>query len=444
MAYKGFVNDRLDISNDEIKEIISAYESEYLQPVSSAKFVEQIVQTQIILRYNGRLKFNSVQLRDFFVADYYSRSLGNKKKAPAAYEQIDRIIKAITYDSHTRILLFLVFKANDKPHFIEQILAVARVIFGEYQTVELETDTAFLNDLKEARLPEPKMLENCPVYERHEKFESDDVDEDDAIAIFKNRQRFNVEYREDLNEFTKAAITLKMIEVLGQLARSFASTLVGDDKISIIRETVELGLRFLKSRYTFQMSELEELRLIILELIKHRNAELSSHKMLERADQIVNFSFFVITFGVIKKISLSIGHEDLKGSFDKFFSSHQSELSYRMIETAFRLDHYPDPLIERITDLGDELETKNPFMWDVLRNLVANYMNLNSVSNAQDRQKLMDKFNLSGNSNFLTNSEPSERKYLPAKRQKFQPPESVVRQKKLSGSLKSRTNKPHK
>ncbi len=429
MAYKGFINDRLDISNDEISEIISTYQSDYLQPVPEAKFIKQIIQTQIVLNYNNRLKFNSVQLRDYFVADYYSRSLGNKKKSATAYEQIDRIIKSITYDSHTRILLFLVFKANDKPRFIEQILSVARVIFGEYQPADLETDVAFLNDLKEAKLPEPKMLENCSVYERHENLQPEDVDEDDAIAIFKNRQKFNVEYRKDLNEFTKAAITLKMIEVLGQLARSFASTLVGDDKINIIRETVELGLRFLKSRYTFQLSELEELRLIIIELIKHRNADLSSHKLLERADQIVMFSFFVVTFGVIKKISLSIGHENLKGGFDKFFSSHQSELSYRMIETAFRLDHYPDPLIERITDLGDELETKNPFMWDVLRNLVANYMNLNSVSNAQNRQKLIEKFNLSGSSNFLTNSEISERKYLPPKRQKFQPPESVARQK---------------
>lgn len=430
MAFNSFVNDRLDISLDEMNEIISAYQSEYLQPVPTAKFIEQIVQTQIVLRFNERLKFNSVQLRDFFVADYYSRALGNNKKSAQAYDQIDKIIKTVTYDSHTRILLFLVFKANDKPRFIEQILSVSRIIYGEFETANLETDVTFLNDLKETKLPEPEMLPNCSVYERHEQLESAHEDEDEALAIFKNRKRFLVEYRKDLNEFTKAAITLKMIEVLGQLARSFASTLVGDDKISIIRETVGLGLRFLKSRFNFEASELEELRLIIIELIRHRNAGLNAHKLLERADQIVLYSFFVVTFGVIKKISLSIGHEDLKGSFDKFFSAHQTELSYRMIETAFRLDHYPDPLIERIIELGDELETKNPFMWDVLRNLVANYMNLNSVSNAQNRQKLLHKFKIGNTPNFLTNSEVSERKYLPPKRQKFKPPENITRKKR--------------
>ena len=432
MAFHMFKNELSDISIEETQEIINRYQSEYLQSVYIDKFIRQITETGIILRNNGRLQFNSIQLRDFFVADYYSRAFGDQERAAEAYREVDRIIKTVTYETHTRILLFLVFKANDKPRFIEQILNVSRIIFAGFTATDLESDVEFLNELKEANVPKPKLVKECSVWERRAQLNgADDEDEDEEVSVFRDRENFLVEYREDLSEFTKAAITLKMIEVLGQLARSFASTLKGEVKIDIISETVDLGLRFLKSRYLFRTEDIEELRSIVAQLIKHKHPELNSAELLKRADQLLLFSYFGITFGVIKKISVSIGHEDLKGSFDKFFASHGgSGLSYRMVEAAFRLDHYPDPLIDRIIKLGDELKDKNKFVWDVLRNFVAQYMNLSSVSNAPERQKLIEKFNLADNSRYLINSEQAERKYLPKARKRYALPESVTRKRK--------------
>ena len=432
MAFHIFSNDLEEISIEETQQIVSKYESDYLQNVYAEKFINQVVEAGIILRNNGRLQFNSLQLRDFFVADYYNRAFGDKARSDEAYKQIDHIIKTVTYESHTRILLFLVFKANDKPRFIEQILNTSRQIFSGYELTDFDTDVEFLNELKEASVPKPKVIQECSsVFERRKLIREDnDESEDENESLFVNRDEFLVEYREDLSEFIKAAITLKMIEVLGQLARSFASTLKGDVKISIIEETIALGLRFLKSRFIFRTEDIEELRHIVAELIKHKHSELNEQELLERADQLLLFSYFGVTFGVIKKISLSIGHEDLKGSFDKFFATQGSSLSYRIVEAAFRLDHYPDPLIHRIIKLGEELEESNKFIWDVLRNLVAEYINLSSVSSAADRQKLISKFKLAQDSQYLANSESAERKYLPKARHKFSLPEKVTSKKR--------------
>ncbi len=93
-----------------------------------------------------------------------------------------------------------------------------------------------------------------------------------------------------------------------------------------------------------------------------------------------------------------------------------------MIEAAVRLDHYQDPILEKIISLGEEIKEDNKFVWDVLQRLVATYLNYNSGLHASDRQRLIDKFNLGNNPAYLLNDEKDERKYLPHTAHLFLPP----------------------
>ena len=172
MAYNAFKNERLDISFEETQQIINSYQSEYLQNIYIERFIRQILKAGVVLEQNKRFRFSSVQLRDFFVANYYTRAINDKERSAKAYEEIDYIIKRVTYESHTRILLFLVYKANDKPHFIEQILNVSRIIFSNFLPTDLKEDVAFLNELKDTNIPTPKLIESNSVWERREKLSS--------------------------------------------------------------------------------------------------------------------------------------------------------------------------------------------------------------------------------------------------------------------------------
>lgn len=431
IAFRCYKNSSLDISLEETRSIFSEYDSEYLQSVDQGKFINQATETGIMLRHNGRLEFSSVQIRDFFVAGYYSRALSDDAKKENAHSDIDHIIKTLTFESHTRILLFLVFKAADKPRFIDQILTVSKQIFTEFLPTDLDKDVSFLNEIRSDSIPKPKLLEGGTVWDRREKANGgyDDC-EDESPSPYNDQERFLVEYKEDLDEFIKAAIALKMIEVLGQLARSFASALKGATKLGIIEETIELGFRFLKGLYSFQEDELDQMRLILTELIKSRHEELTSTEVLNRADRLVLFGYLGVTLGVISKISGSIGHKDLIGSFDKFFGTREKSIANRIMEAAFRLEHYNDPLIEKITDLGDELKNKNNFMRDVLSQLVVQYLNLNSVIDSKGRQKLIEKFNIKDNAVLLANPDAAARKFIPKQRDKFLPPAKVSKTKR--------------
>lgn len=430
MAYNCYKNDRLDISIEETEAILNEYQSVYQQNIYAPKFFEQIASSNIVSRKDSRLRFTSLQLRDFFVAEYFSQALGDEddKKVASTHNEIDYIIKTLTYESHTRILLFLVYKAYDKPRFINQVLDISKIIFSKFQPTDLRNDIDFLNQLRED-LPKPKLLEESSLLERREKLnkEIDKEFDESRLSLYSNKEKFLVEYQENLDDFVKIAITLKMIEVLGQLVRSFASTLKANIKKEITQESIQLGLRLLQATYGYREIGTEEIRVILGLLIQERHPELSEQEIIKRADYLLLYFFLNATYGVVKKISISIGHEDLKAIYANVFTENQSSLSYQMIEAALRLDHYTDPIIDKITKLGDEIKTTNKFAWDVLQRLVADYLNYNSGAKGANRHKLMSKFELENNPNYLLNEEKDERKYLPPPRKSFTPPKNKKR-----------------
>lgn len=428
MAHNCFKHDRLDISSEEATTIINEYQSVYQQNIYAPKFYQQITDSGIVSKKGSRFQFASLQLRDFFVAENISQALGDDdlQKVTSTYAEIDFIIKTLTYESHTRILLFLVYKAYDKPRFINKVLDTSKVIYGNLKPTNLESDVEFINQLRE-ELPKPELLEEGSLLERRKKLdrEFDQKYEESRQALYSNKEKFKVEYHEELNDFVKIAITLKMIEVLGQLVRSFASTLKAKIKTDIVNECIKLSLRLLQSTYQLRESEkdIEEIRIILGLLIQDKHPDLSEQEILKRANNLLLFYFFCSAYGVIKKVSLSIGHEDLKMIYSNIFAINESLTSYRIIEAALRLDHYTDPVIDKVIKLSADIKTKNKFVWDILQRLVVDYINYNSGTKGANRHKLMAKFELENSSLFLLNEEKDERKYLPSARKPFTPPD---------------------
>jgi hypothetical protein len=244
----------------------------------------------------------------------------------------------------------LVSKAYDKPRFIRQVLSISKIIFAEFTPADLSSDVEFLNHLKKEsqQKSKPELLESGSLLDRQEKLNNqiDEETESRLITKYSDKDKFLVEYKQELDEFIKAAITLKMIEVLGQLVRSFTSTLTGSIKEDIVSECVELGLRFLKGMYQVREENIQELKEIVMQLIRERHSDLRNQELIGRADNLVLFSFFGLTYGVIKKISSSLGQEDLKPIYTRVFNPKQTSLSYRIVEAALRLDHYQDPILK--------------------------------------------------------------------------------------------------
>ena len=429
MATHCYKSESLNISTEDTTQIIDKYQSIFIETLYAPKFIKQLTESGIIQQRGAQLYFVNHHLRDFFVAEHFLRLLGSESAEAKlqTQKQIDFIIKRLTYESHTRILLFLVYKAYNKPEFIRQILSFSTQIFKEYKPVDLRTDTTFLKDLHK-HIGSPLILEGTFLEKRNELNKSiDEKEEEDSFELvrYQNQDQFLEEYDENSDIFVKSATALKMIEVLGQLGRSFSTTLEGGIKEDIVLEASELGFRFLQALYQIRGDGLEDLRKVLGLLIKIRHKDLSNGQLIERADNLLLFMFFGATYGVIKKISDSVGSPKMKAVYQKIIDARKDSLSFQMLEAALRLEHYEDPAAEKIKKLGEKLDKENKFLWDVLQRFVADYLNYNSGKMGADRHMLISKFGFNDRPELLLNEEKAERIYQPIQRTKFNPPETL-------------------
>jgi len=428
MAHYCYENEGLNISIEETTLIINKYQSEFIESLYAPKFIKQLTDSGIIQQRGTQLYFVNYHLRDFFVAEHFLRLLGSESEEAIKQTQlqIEFIIKSLTYESHTRILLFLVYKAYNKPVFIRQILAVSAEIFKNNKAIDLRTDTAFLNDLHKD-LGSPEILDGTFLEKRHELNKAVDEEEEDSLELTKydDQDQFLKEYDESSDIFVKSAFALKMIEILGQLGRSFSTTLEGGIKEDIVLEASELGFRFLQEMYQLREAGIDDLRAVLSLLIKIRHKDLSKGELIERADNLLLFMFFGTTYGVIKKISDSVGGQKMKAVYQRIIDARKDSLSYEMLEAALRLEHYEDPAVGKIIKLGEKLDQENKFLWGVLQRFVADYLNYNCGKMGSDRHKLLAKFGFSNRPELLLNEEKSARTFQPKDRPKFNPPENI-------------------
>lgn len=189
----------------------------------------------------------------------------------------------------------------------------------------------------------------------------------------------------------------------------------------MIEECVDVGLRLLNSIFKSNERHLKELGAILKHLIRYYDARLQSQNLINKIDELLILLHNDISYGVIKKIAHSIGHVDLRDSFTDVFEP-KGQVSYNLVQTAIRLDNYA-PTAKKLVDLGKELlDSKNTFAYNIVRRLVADYVNFSEIDKRQ-RQMLIDKFKLTGGAEYLLNTAKSDRTHVRTRKPaKFSPP----------------------
>ena len=146
---------------------------------------------------------------------------------------------------------------------------------------------------------------------------------------------------------------------------------------------------------------------------------MSEASLERRKDELLIIVHNAFAYGVIKKISLSVGRENLRDSITDVFADKKL-LSHKLVETAIKLDHYDSPHAPEIIKFGNELKD-NKCAYNVLKRLVADYVNYFEVRGSE-RQALVDKFKLSGSKEYLLNVSKTDRTVPAKNRRQMLPP----------------------
>jgi hypothetical protein len=353
--------------------------------------LSELEQAQIISRDSDSIRFKYKACYCYFVAKYFQENLAVDKQG-LTKTTLEEIADRVYYEDYANIVIFFIFLTKD-PDVIKQIVDNANKIYSELPPCNFMSDVAFVNALLK-ETPKKLMQVSNPVDNRAEYRRQQDHDSDE-IKVDTQSVGDKIEYDSALADLQKVNIAFRNLRILGHVLRNFTGVLRKDLKRQLADASYGLALRVGKRVFLMIEDNAEEFRLQLAEVIKQRRAaeakdeyDLVSEDELNRAaDEALITIARAVGFGLIKRLSMNLGSEDLVLTYQGIRGdSGEDNAAVRLIDLAIRLDHFREAPKQDIDDLARMLK-KNFYSFTLLQDLVAEYLYLN-VSDQRDLQKI--------------------------------------------------------
>lgn len=380
IAFYFFKNRKTEIDKSEFEEILTEFAVEIDFDEFNTNIILETLSNAKLLNVDTSIYFYPQYIYYFYVAKYLSNNLNSSNKVISneIREIITNLAKRLYRDEFSSIILFLTHLSKDK-FIIDELLNNAKNIFKNQDISKLETDVDKINDLIK-ELPQ-QVLEIMSVDQARENqldFEEEllqverDIEENEDDDTTYN-------YNEDIskiNLFEQITLSLKTIDILGQIAKKYWGELSGDVKYEIASETYYVGLRTLSLMINLMLDDkdgLKELLKSSLEkkLIKDKHL-IDNFKIKgiieDKANQFLFNMSFLTSWGIIKRVSNAIGSKNISNTLKRIVKENPIN-SVKLIDTSIKLDY------------------KYSFPWDELED--TKYISPNKLSNLLKQNLIM-------------------------------------------------------
>ena len=342
IAYYFFINRKRELERAEIEKIHNQYSTEYHKKNFSTVY-DKLVCAKLIRENNDLYSFGHNYIYYFYVAKYFSDNMEKRNKSNEIKDQIDKLIKRLYVSEFANIIIFLIHHSKTRAEsIIDKILDEARQIFRDTACATLSVnELCEINKLVTEEIKtiiEDRTPNEYRAKELKTKDELYDIEEDKEREKQESLPSYNEEIKE-LDVFGKINLSIKLMEIIGQIAKNYYGSLEKNDKKILLSEVCSLGLRNLK----FFINQFNEygplLEKEIQDKVKKKNtiSKLDAEKISKRI--IFNFMELICIF-FIKKISSNIVSKNLFEDIDGLESD--SEVM-KLINTSTKL-YFPNGL----------------------------------------------------------------------------------------------------
>lgn len=328
-----------------------------------------------LLDVNGKVEIKEKYIYYFFVAKYIANEIANKEEVKIL---VTKMCERLFRDEYASIIMFVTHLSKDN-FIISELVKIADSLFPECNVSQLQDDIEGINQLVES-IPE-QVLEIVNVDDqRNDELE----DEEEAEKLEKELENETNSYDSftldddvsTIDFFARITRALKTIDILGQVAKKHWGELDGEQKLSLVNTTYNVGLKtmdfYLQILQKNSKDIVEHISILIKE--KHFKDKHSLEKSIEETSR--NFVFklcFMSAFGITKRVSNAIGYDKLKNTFEKALE-FQPFNSVKLIDLSIKLGYSNIASnMELIDEYKDDME-KNKLSMVVLQNLVIDYM----------------------------------------------------------------------
>ncbi len=303
--------------------------------ITSSDFTQTVgnlIRAQILFDEEGAYRFRYPYVYYFFLARYLAHNMTNQEIRDRVKKMCDRIYQK----EFSNVIMFLTHLSKD-PFILEQILAMARNVFSEdvpYQFERpIETITQLLVDV-----PRLVLEDRDVTVERQKTLEVRDRNEprkaDDGNKLLE--QDYDIDEEIKVPAITEhIAMSIKTIEILGQILRNYYGSLKADVKLELAEETYMIALRAIRNSYTSLMNNLDGLVKHISNILQ--DLGITKEKERENIANRLCFLWFVLIPDVyIQQVTKAVANKNLSGTFSDVLERHQTP-GVRMIDLAIKM-----------------------------------------------------------------------------------------------------------
>jgi len=391
IAYNYFKDSRTELDSDEIEQLHNEYSKEYYSKSFDSVY-KNLIEAKLIKEDNNFYSFGHNYIYYFYIAKYLSDNMEDNDSKEEIQDKIDMLIKRLYRTEFANIIIFLIHHSKTRAvSIIDKILNEAKDLFKDIQPSTLSKEE--LSKINELVQDEIKLVieEKKPNEYREEELEyKDEVEE---LNGYENKHDGSIpSYNEDIKEldiFGKINLSMKLIDILGQISKNYYGSLKQKNTIDIIDELSSLGLRNLN----WFLKQFDE----YVEVIEHNIREvitkkdIHSEREIEQISKRIVFKFAeLISINFIKRISNSIASKHLFSAIDKL--SDKSE-AMKLVNLVTKLDFAGGLNKDKIIKLDKEF-SNNLIVKGFLKYFVIEHMYKFNIE-YKKKQEICSKLNIS-------------------------------------------------
>ncbi|MBK8857452.1 MAG: metallophosphoesterase [Opitutaceae bacterium] len=337
---------------------------EVLPPLD--RLVMQFLKTQMMVRRNDAYEFRHNYIFYYFLAYYLRDHIAQTD----VIEQITAMAGCLHDEDHANTLLFLSHLSKDRL-ILRLMLQAAAAQYHSLPEARLSEDVRFLNDFRGS--VEQLSLPDQPHGSARRKY----LEEMDGAERTENEAEPYTGPSEQLTEanpIERLSAALKTIQILGQILKNFPLNLEIKEKDAIMTAVTGLGRRALSDLFGITARNRLELLSYLSNIIAKKRHDLTPRELTERAAATLVMITEMAVFGMIVRITYSIGSERLTASYDRYFAE-QPEPVMRLVHTSLHLDHFehfPETLVKELAAAMHG----NPLVFCLLRQLVVRHFHI--------------------------------------------------------------------
>lgn len=336
IAYNFFIMERKELDKGEMESLHKKYSEKYHKKNFSEVYTN-LLNAKVIKENNNFYTFGHNYIYYFYIAKYMSDNMEKRDESKNINKQIDSLMKRLYRTEFANIIIFLIHHSKTRAeNIIDKILHEAKNIFKEINPSTLSKEE--LNSINELVTEEIQLVieDKNPHEHRQKKLElQDEVKElkDKSTTEEENLPNYNEDIKE-LDVFGKINLSMKLMEIIGQISKNYYGSLTKKDKNLLLSEVCDLGLRNLNI-FIQKFSEYRDmLKKDIKEHISKKN--ISSSHDIEKISRKIIFDFTeLICIHFIKKTSSCISSKNL---FEDIHSLSSESIAMKLIQTVTKLD----------------------------------------------------------------------------------------------------------